>query len=348
MPESASPKKCVQELAGDGDEVPDRYLWKDALNQPIDVSPPFADIPVIDLRSLNSCSAAITAAELEKLRSALSSWGCIQVINHGIELSVLDEVRELATEFFQLPKEEKQKHARPAGDLEGYGTDMVLYENQTLDWTDRLYLLVTPHDLRKLQFWPQNPKCFRETLEEYTTGIMTIIDVLLRSAAKSLDIKEDSFKDKCGGRPIMYSRFNLYPPCPRPDSVLGLKPHADGSAITVLLPDKEVEGLQVQKDKQWFRVPIIPHALLINLGDQLEILSNGIFKSPMHRVVSNSEKQRISIAMFWAPEVGKEIGPVEGLVDEKRPKLFKSVTDFPELFFKYYQQGKRAIDAVRM
>jgi hypothetical protein len=56
-----------------------------------------------------------------------------------------------------------------------------------------------------------------------------------------------------------------------PDHVLGVKPHADGSSITFLLQDKEVEGLQVLKDNQWFKVPIIPDALVINLGDQLEV-----------------------------------------------------------------------------
>lgn len=80
----------------------------------------------------------------------------------------------------------------------------------------------------------------------------------------------------------------------------------------------------------------------------MQILSNGIFKSVLHRAVTNSEKQRISIAMFWAPELGKEIEPLEGLVDEKRPKLFNSVKDFRQTYFKYYQQGKRAIDAVRI
>ena len=69
----------------------------------------------------------------------------------------------------------------------------------------------------------------------------------------------------------MYTRFNLYPVCPRPNVILGLKPHADGSTITFLLQDKEVEGLQVLKDDQWVGVPIIPQALLINLGDQSEV-----------------------------------------------------------------------------
>ncbi|KAH0850897.1 hypothetical protein HID58_095149 [Brassica napus] len=69
---------------------------------------------------------------------------------------------------------------------------------------------------------------------------------------------------------MMDTRFNLYPPCPRPDKVIGVKPHADGSAFTLLLPDKD-------------------------------IMSNGIYKSPVHRVVTNREKERISVATFCVP-----------------------------------------------
>lgn len=71
----------------------------------------------------------------------------------------------------------------------------------------------------------------------------------------------------------MLTRFNYYPPCPRPDLTLGVREHADGSAITFLLQDNGVGGLQVLKDDQWFSVPTVPGALLINVGDQVEVIS---------------------------------------------------------------------------
>lgn len=74
----------------------------------------------------------------------------------------------------------------------------------------------------------------------------------------------------------MQCRFNLYPPCPSPDQVLGLKPHTDGSTVTVVLLDKEVEGLQLLKDNQWYKVQIKPHSLLFNAGDQLEVIINKV------------------------------------------------------------------------
>lgn len=56
---------------------------------------------------------------------------------------------------------EKQKYGRPVDGIEGYGNDMVLFENQSLDWNDRLYLLVSPKDQQKLEYWPENPETFR-------------------------------------------------------------------------------------------------------------------------------------------------------------------------------------------
>ncbi|KAL3535925.1 hypothetical protein ACH5RR_004386 [Cinchona calisaya] len=340
--------RLVQELAEDpGGELPEQFVCTETPYGLITASVPLMDIPVIDF-SLLSASSVTTDDEFEKLQSALTSWGCFQVINHGIEFSLLDELRENGREFFKLPMKEKQKYARAVNEIEGYGHDMVLYENQTLDWTDRIYLSVNPEDNRKLQYWPENPKTFREVLEEYTRRLKVIVEALLKAMAKTLDLAENSFLNQYGERPIIYARYNYYPPCPWPDLVQGLKPHADGTAITILLQDEEVEGLQLLKDDKWVRVPIRPHALLANVGDLVEVMSNGNFKSPVHRAVTNSEKERISVAIFCIPEVGKEIGPIDELIDDKRPRLYKTVKNYNEIYFKYYQQGKRPIEAVKL
>ncbi|XP_060171982.1 protein SRG1 [Lycium barbarum] len=339
--------KPVQDMVKDGDEIPDKYVCKDFQFGTIDDDVPTTDIPVVDLKALTS-SAACGKEELGKLQSALSSWGCFQAINHGIEESFIDEVNKVSREFFDLSMEEKQKYGRVADDIDGYGNDMVLYENQTLDWSDRLYLLVHPEDERKLKYWPENPKSLREILEEYSRRLKLIAEQLLKSIARSLNLPDDRFLRQYGDKPVMYARFNFYPPCPRPELVHGLKPHADGSAVTILLQDKEVEGLQVLKDDKWYRVPIMPYALLVNIGDQVEIMSNGLLKSPVHRAATNSEKERITVAMFCSPESGRDIEPVEELIDDKRPRLYKKVKDYTATYFQYYQEGKRPIDAVKI
>lgn len=81
---------------------------------------------------------------------------------------------------------------------------------------------------------------------------------------------------------------------------------------------------------------------------KLQIMSNGIFKSPVHRVVTNPEKQRMSLAIFFSPDSTTEVGPLEELVDEKRPRLFKSVVDYPRNAFESIQVGEKLIDALRL
>lgn len=208
-----------------------------------------------------------------------------------------------------------------------------------------MYLTVKSEDKRQLKPWPENPENFREVLHEYSTKLAKLNELILKAMAKSLNLEENCFLNQYGENATIIARYNLYPPCLRPDLVLGVKPHGDGSAVTFLLQDKEVEGLQVLKDDKWFRVPIIPNALLINAGDQVEIMSNGILKSPVHRVITNSERQRMTVAVFCVPQADKEIGTAEDLINENMPRLYKNVANYVDLYFKYYQLGRRPIEA---
>ena len=99
-----------------------------------------------------------------------------------------------------------------------------------------------------------------------------ITEVVLKAMARSLNLGDNCFIDQYGERAKMSAQFSVYPPCPTSEPILGLKPHADGSAITLILQDKNTEGLQFFKDNQWFTAPIIPEALLINVGDQAEVM----------------------------------------------------------------------------
>ncbi|AES74251.1 putative codeine 3-O-demethylase [Medicago truncatula] len=342
--------KSVQELSLDSENLPsNNYIYKEGgvgFRDALLPSQSDLHIPVVDIGKLISPSTS--QQELHKLHSALSSWGLFQAINHGMTSLTLNKVREISKQFFELSKEEKQKYAREPNGIEGYGNDVILSENQKLDWTDRVYLKVHPEHQRNFKLFPQKPNDFRNTIEQYTQSLRQLYEIILRAVAKSLNLEEDCFLKECGERDTMFMRINYYPPCPMPDHVLGVKPHADGSSITFLLQDKEVEGLQVLKDNQWFKVPIIPDALVINVGDQIEIMSNGIFQSPVHRVVINEEKERLTVAMFCIPDSEQEIKPVDKLVDGTKPILYRPVKNYVDLYFQYYQQGKRPIEASKI
>ncbi|XP_057968837.1 codeine O-demethylase-like [Malania oleifera] len=350
--DTAALSKSVQEMSMYGTEPPPQYLVKESSFGSIGSSVPLGSIPIINVTLLAPSSSSTLSKEeeeeLDKLRSALSSWGSFQAIEHGISNSFLDKVRGLAKHFLALPVEEKQKCSRRGGGAEGYGNDRIVSEKQVLDWCDRLSLRVFPENQRRLEFWPDNPNDFREVLNEYAIKTKSIMDLLFKAMARSLKLEESSFLDQFGDQPLMLGRFNFYPSCVRPDLVLGIKPHSDRSGITILLQDKEVEGLQFFKDDRWFRVPIIPYAILVNLGDQMQIMSNGIFKSPLHRVVTNSEHERISVAMFNEPDPEKEIGPANGLVDEKRPRLYRNVKNYAAINYECFQKGKIALDTVKV
>ncbi|XP_077222996.1 protein SRG1-like isoform X1 [Tasmannia lanceolata] len=275
----------------------------------------------------------------------------MEALGHGISSSLLDEVGQLARDFFNLPMKEKQRYSKIGiggheDGMEAYGNDIVYSEDQILNWNDRLFLLVTPEEERKLDRWPENPSTFRQILHEYSAKMKEVGDFLLKAMAKLLDLEENYFVSRFGEKAKMYVRFNYYPPCSRPDLVLGLTPHSDGRGITILLQDNAVDGLEVLRDGEWVNVPAIPHALLVNLGDQMEIMSNGIFKSPVHRAVTNSEKERVSVAMFFSPDPQTEISPADELVDTMKSRLYKKVKaeDYIQIFLKNYAQGERTID----
>uniref|UniRef100_A0A803MV82 Fe2OG dioxygenase domain-containing protein n=1 Tax=Chenopodium quinoa TaxID=63459 RepID=A0A803MV82_CHEQI len=119
-------------------------------------------------------------------------------------------------------------------------------------------------------------------------------------------------------------RMNYYPPCPQPDKVIGLTPHSDSiSLITILLEVNDVEGLQIKKDNKWVSIKPIPNAFVINVGDVLKIMSNGIYNSVLHCAVVNTSKERLSVATFHGPALYHEIGPNPDLVTSTTPARFK-------------------------
>ena len=110
-----------------------------------------------------------------------------------------------------------------------------------------------------------------ETLEEYSRGVQKLCQNLLKYIAVGLGLKEDVFENMFG-EAVQAIRMNYYPACSRPDLVLGLSPHSDGSALTVLQQAKgSPVGLQILKDGTWMPVHTIPNALVINIGDTIEV-----------------------------------------------------------------------------
>ncbi|XP_057856119.2 oxoglutarate-dependent flavonoid 7-O-demethylase 1 isoform X2 [Cryptomeria japonica] len=259
----------VQELAArDPDSVPQRYRREEERLHSITVSDNLSSsIPIIDL-SLLSEHKESRQQVMEKLSLACQEWGFFQVVNHGVPVSVLDQMKQVVRDFFQLPLEEKLKCG--IQEREGYGQAFVISDEQKLDWSDMLYLVTLPEDVRNMNFWPRRPTNFRETMNDFGMEIQKLSNKLLSLIAETLGLKINSFINP-EGKWIQGARMNYYPRCSRPDLVFGIGPHSDPSNITILLQDDEQVGLHIRKDGEWIPVEPISGALVVNIGDMVEV-----------------------------------------------------------------------------
>ncbi|CAN0905433.1 Flavonol synthase/flavanone 3-hydroxylase [Linum grandiflorum] len=314
-------RELVQEL---GKEPLPKFFQKETIAGIAEGTLRLVDVPIIDISILNT-----SKAEVEKLGSALKSFGCCMGINHGMSTELTDRLREASVEFFEQSLEEKMKCVRPEVHWEGYGFDQFPEDYGAHDWSDRVMILVRPEKERQYQYWPQKPDDFKELMHEFSIKTTELNVVVLKAMARILGLEnEDVFLEEMGD-PTIFSRLNLYPPCSRPDKVLGINEHTDGSVLTFLFQDKEVEGFQLLKDGEWVRVGVKPtDAVLIKIGDQGEIMSNGLFKAPLHRGALNKDRTRNSVAFFTLPDPDKDFGPVKEVVSEKRPAQYKTVKNY--------------------
>ncbi|XP_077218955.1 protein LATERAL BRANCHING OXIDOREDUCTASE 1-like [Tasmannia lanceolata] len=325
--------------------VPDRYV------RGMDERPTLApisssmNVPIIDVSKLVHGTQEQSQQELENLEAACANWGFFQVVNHGIDAALLESIQKVAMEFFNLPLEEKEKYPMPPGGIQGYGHAFVFEEEQKLDWCNMLALGVEPPFIRMPKLWPTNPANFTETLDLYSKHIRVLCQTLLSFISKGLGLKPDMFHEMFGTC-VQAVRMNYYPPCARPDLVLGLSPHSDGSSLTVLQQDTNSVGLQIFKDNTWVPVQPIPNALVINLGDTMEVLTNGKYKSIEHRAVTNKDVDRLSIVTFYAPRYDLELGPLPELVDETHPPMYRRYNhgEYSRHYVTNKLKGKKSLD----
>ncbi|KAK0578219.1 hypothetical protein LWI29_006902 [Acer saccharum] len=337
----------VQELAKKGlTSVPPRYVHHDQDPPIISLDSCSPQVPVIDMQRL--LSEDFMDSELQKLDQACREWGFFQLINHEMSSRLVEKLKLETEEFFKLPMEEKSKYGQQEGDVEGYGNVFVVSEDQKLHWGDKLYFTTSPPHLRKPHLFPNLPPSFRDTLEAYSTGLINVAARILGLIGKNLRIENNEMALLSEGRQTM--SFNYYPPCPQPEQVIGIGPHSDASGITILLEVNDVQGLQIKKDGMWIPVKPLPNAFIINIGDSLEILSNGTYRSIEHRATINSLKERLSVATFCSPKLDGEIGPAPSLVTPETPAMFRrlGVVDYIKGLFLHKLDGKSHLDAMRI
>ncbi|CAM0907928.1 unnamed protein product [Alopecurus aequalis] len=294
-----------------------------------------ASIPVIDLEHLDGPGRDKV---VEAIGSACETDGFFMVKNHGIPEWVVEGILRVAREFFHLPESERLKCCSddPKKAIR-LSTSFNVPMKKASNWRDVLRLHCYPLESFVDQ-WPSNPPAFRQEVGNYSTEARALTLRLLEAISESLGL-ERGHMVKAMGRHAQAQQMalNYYPPCPQPELTYGLPPHRDCNAITLLLQDG-VSGLQFQRGGHWVAIDPVPNVLLVNIGDQLQVLSNDRYKSVSHRAIVNSESERISVPTIYCPSPDTVVAPADALVDDDHPLAYRPFT-YEEYNQEYWKTG---------
>ncbi|XVF18773.1 hypothetical protein REPUB_Repub11eG0052300 [Reevesia pubescens] len=329
-------------------EVPSQYIQPPE-NRPtsrtnIETSLSYNNVPAIDLsREKKSVIASI--------HEACREWGAFHVINHGVPTKLMDDLRRVFLSFFNdFPMEDKLKYACHPNSAasQGYGSRMLVSSetDTVLDWRDYFDHHTLPLSRRNPSFWPHFPPEYRALVADYSDEMKVLAQKLLGLISESLGLRASCIEDAVGE---FYQNItaSYYPPCPQPDLTLGLQSHSDMGAITLLIQD-DVGGLQVLKDGEWLTVHPLPNAILVILADQTEIITNGKYRSSVHRAITNASKARLSVATFHDPAKAVRLSPASNLINQSSPPRYSSVVygDYVSSWYSKGPEGKRNLDAL--
>ncbi|KAF5207147.1 Leucoanthocyanidin dioxygenase, partial [Thalictrum thalictroides] len=294
-------------------------------------------IPVVDLKGIDSEDKEVREKCMEELKKASMEWGVMHLVNHGIPEDLLTRLREVGKTFFDQPIEEKEKYANDvaSGKMAGYGSKLANCASGQLEWVDYFFHLAFPDDKRDMSIWPKIPTEYTEVTIEYATQLRSLVTKVLALLSLGLELEEERLENEVGGMDdlLLQLKINYYPKCPQPELALGVEAHTDVSALTFITHNM-VPGLQVYIEGKWVTATYVPNSIIVHIGDTIEILSNGKYKSILHRGLVNKEKVRISWAVFCEPPREKIVlKPLPELVTESEPALF-----LPRTFAQHLQQ----------
>ncbi|OWM87735.1 protein DMR6-LIKE OXYGENASE 2-like isoform X2 [Punica granatum] len=281
------------------------------------------------------------------LRFACKEWGFFMVINHGVDEGLMNSMLEGCREFFDLTDEEKRvNEGKHVLDPIRYGTSFNASVDEVSLWRD--YLKVIVHQ----EFHcPNKPADFSNVLQEYTKAVRDVVRGLLEGISENLGLEScyiNRALDLESSLQILIA--NLYPPCPQPELAMGLPSHSDHGLLTMLI-ENGISGLQIQHKGKWVNVNAAPGAFLVNTGDHVEILSNGKYRSVLHRAVVNNKSTRISIALANGPSPEAIVSPAEELLgngSSRAAYIGMKYKDYVELQQSNKLSGKSCLDRVKI
>ncbi|CAN4080209.1 unnamed protein product [Withania somnifera] len=270
-------------------------------------------IPVIDLLDPEANTLIIKACQ---------EYGFFKVVNHDVPIETITKLENETVKFFNMSQIEKDK-AGPANPF-GYGNRRI-GSNGDVGWVEYLLFTTNPElTLNKSITIPGNSPLFWALVKEYVSAMRNMGCMVLEKIAEGLRIEpknvlsrmlRDEKSDSC-------FRLNHYPPCPEllqalsGRNLIGFGEHTDPQVLSVVRSNN-TSGLQISlRDGTWLSVLPDPYSFYINVGDSLQVMSNGRFRSVQHRVVADSLKARVSMIYFGGPPLSEKIAPLSCLMEE--------------------------------
>ncbi|XP_057805642.1 protein DOWNY MILDEW RESISTANCE 6-like isoform X2 [Salvia miltiorrhiza] len=264
--------------------------------------PNLSQVDVLDNIPLIDLSCEDRSLVIDQIGRACRDYGFFQVINHGVSKEAVNRILATSHEFFGLSVEDKMKlYSDDPSRTMRLSSSFNVSKETVHNWRDYLRLHCYPLD-RYVPEWPTAPSSFKEVVSGYCREIRELGLRLEEAISESLGLEKECLKKILGGEEQgQHMALNYYPACPEPELTYGLPAHTDPNAVTILLQDMEVAGLQILNGGKWLAVKPHPDAFVINIGDQIQAVSNGKYKSVWHRAVVNAHKPRLSVASFLVP-----------------------------------------------
>ena len=249
-------------------------------------------------------------------------------MDHGISTELMDEVEKMTKGHYKRAREQRFLEFA-SKTLESGGKAA-----ENLDWESTFFVRHLPES--NLAELPDLDDGYRRVMKRFAGELEALAERLLDLLCENLGLEKGylarAFRGPRGA-PTFGTKVSSYPPCPRPDLVSGLRAHTDAGGIILLFQDDRVAGLQLLKDGAWVDVPPTRHSIVVNLGDQLEVITNGRYKSVVHRVVAQPDGNRMSIASFYNPGGDAVIFPAPALV-----KAEEAAAAYPRFVFEDYMK----------
>ena len=283
----------------------------------IDVSPLVA--AVADGRSATDAGVAEVASEID---SACRRDGFFRITGHGMESGLFDAMEGLARDFFARPDSEKAAIAMARGGAAWRGWFPVGGEltSGRPDRKEGLYVglehgpdhprVRTATPLHGPNLFPAEPPRLGDTVRAWIDAITPVAHSVMRGVALGLGLDADWFERHLTADPTILFRIFHYPPAESGDAAdWGVAEHTDYGLLTLLAQDDR-GGLEVRRGDDWIGVPPEPGVLVCNIGDMLDRLTEGRYRSTPHRVLNRSGRSRLSFPFFLDPSWDAEVTPL--------------------------------------